>query len=352
MIALLRQPLTWVAVLAAAAVSFAAVVVMRGGDAVPLAAAAGDPHARSTMSDAERTRALNAIETVSASTSKAELIAKGRELFRSNALAKSGESCQGCHTDGGANADIGTTPHPQGPSDFTGPRDPPSLYGVANTAPYFWNGDVATLNEVSLATIANHFADGTTPDPNPIPGTDLTVAKAAAALTAYMETFEAPEGEFSQGTLSESARRGQVLFQGKANCVACHIGPEFSDNRVHDIFVPQKGPGDNDFGAKKPPVAGDPLPPGINFPTDGKCPRPAFQFPGPPPEPIPPGDPLWCAFNTPTLLGVGRTGPYMHNGKFATLAEVVQFYTTQSIVSPLGLSLQEQADLVEFLTSL
>lgn len=346
MIAVLRQPLIWVAVLAAAAVAFAAVVVTRGDDAVP-AAAAGDPHARSTMSDAERTRALNAIETVSASTSRAELIAKGRELFRSNPLAKSGESCQGCHTDGGANADIGTTPHPQGPSDFTGPRDPPSLYGVANTAPYFWNGDVATLNEVSLATIANHFADGTD---GTIEAANMSVDEAAAALTAYMETFEAPEGEFSQGTLSDAARRGQVLFQGKANCVACHIGPEFSDNRVHDIFVPQNGPGANDFGAKKPPTVA--APPAVPFPTTGVCPKPAYVLPTPPPEIVPPGDPLWCAFNTPTLLGVGRTGPYMHNGTFATLADVVQFYTTNSIVAPLGLTVQEQADLVEFLKSL
>lgn len=351
MIAVLRQPLTWVALLAAAAVAFAAVVVTRGDEVVPVAAAQGDPHARSTMSGAERTRALNAIETVSASTSQAELVAKGRQLFRSNALAKSGESCQGCHTDGGANADIGTTPHPQGPSDFTGPRDPPSLYGVANTAPYFWNGDVATLNEVSLATIANHFADGTD---GTVDAANMSVAEAAAALTAYMKTFEAPEGDFSQGTLSDAARRGQVLFQGKANCVACHIGPEFTDNRVHDIFVPQVvmpgGANATDFGAKKPPTVASP--PAVPFPTTGVCPKPAYVLPEPPPELVPPGDPLWCAFNTPTLLGVGRTGPYMHNGTFATLGAVVQFYTTSSIVAPLGLTVEEQADLVKFLEAL
>jgi cytochrome c peroxidase len=57
-----------------------------------------------------------------------------------------------------------------------------------------------------------------------------------------------------------------------------------------------------------------------------------------PPDPAPPAlpDPLWCAFNTPTLLGVSRTAPYMHNGALATLNDVVQFYNTQSIIAPLG----------------
>jgi cytochrome c peroxidase len=346
----LRHPLTWIAILAAAVVAFAAVALVRGDDTASASAASTDPHAVRSFPAGKRDRIVNAIEAVNQSTDQAELIARGRELFRSNALAKSGESCQGCHTDGGANADIGTTPHKVGAvdiaGDFDGLRDPPSLYRVGRTAPYFWIGNVATPELTAAATINNYFADngggvgdpGDTGQKGIIDAIGMTPADAAAALAAYMRTFEAPEGDFLQGTLSASARNGQVLYQGKANCVACHIGPEFTDNRLHDIFVPQVvmpgGGNATDTGAKKPTTGG------------GVCPKP--------PDPALPAlpDPLWCAFNTPTLLGVSGTAPYMHNGALATLEAVVQFHSTQSIIAPLGLSVQEQADLVEFLKSL
>ena len=66
-------------------------------------------------------------------------------------------------------------------------------------------------------------------------------------------------------------------------------------------------------------------------------------------------------FKTPTLRNVARTAPYMHEGQFATLADVVRFYDTlenaspqasERLVAPIGLTEQERADLVAFLESL
>ena len=301
-----------------------ALVAGRGGDSPAAQAGAGDPHAKRTVS----ADVLNAVDKITLQTPQAELVAKGRELFRSSAVAKSGESCQGCHTDGAANAAIGTTPHDPAitgiDQSFKGVRDPPTLFNVARTDPYFWIGDTATLNEVAVATIENHFTAAS----------QANKVASAAALTAYMQTITPPVTDFDRGTMSAAALRGEELFQGKAACVACHGGPDFTDNRKHDTFVPQR-PGNTDPGASAPPA---PSSCPLNPPT--KAPNPAR--------------PLDCAFNTPTLRGNGlaNTAPYMHNGIFTTLEAVVSFYNTQSSVAPLLLTAPEQADLVAYLKAL
>lgn len=355
-----RRLVTVLAILAAgAALVVAAAVVVLGdrtnapGDS---AQASGDPHAPVTLSAQEKRLLQNAIEATSVSPTNADLVAKGREIFRSNTLAKDGESCQGCHTDGGANADIGTTPHkvdaPDVANDFDGLRDPPSLYGVGGTAPYFWNGDVPVLEEVAVATILNHFADngggaadpGDTGQKGVIDAIGMTPADAAVRLAAYMRTIEAPESDFSQGTMSADARAGLVLFQGQAGCIGCHFGNDLTDNRLHDILVPQVAlPATMGGGVADDPNA---LRPPSNL-GGGKCPLNPLVVNIPLTT-----DPRTCAINTPTLRGVSRTGPYMHNGKFATLAEVVEFYNSQSIIAPLGLDAGQQAKVVEFLKSL
>lgn len=310
-------------ILAGITAAIAVVLVAGRGGAAPAAQVSnGDPHAKRVVSK----DVLNAVDKITLQTPQAELVAKGRELFRSSAVAKSGESCQGCHTDGAANAAIGTTPHDPAilgiDGSFKGVRDPPTLFNVGRTDPYFWIGNVATLNEVAIATIENHFLS------------QVNKAENAAALTAYMQTIKPPVTDFDRGTMTAAALRGEELFQGKAACVACHGGPDFTDNRKHDTFVPQRL-GDTDPGASTP-VGGvlcplSPLP---------KAPNAAR--------------PLDCAFNTPTLRGNGlaNTAPYMHNGIFPTLEAVVSFYNTQSSIAPLGLFPDEQADLVAYLKAL
>jgi cytochrome c peroxidase len=319
---------TLVAVTLAGLIAAILVVVFAGRSdtAQPVAQATnGDPHAKREVSK----DVLNAVDKITLQTPQAELVAKGRELFRSSAVAKDGESCQGCHTEGAGNAAIGTTPHDPGDptidGSFKGVRDVQTLFNVGRTDPYFWIGDTATLNEVSIATISNHFLNGPArPD----------IANEAAALTAYMQTITPPVTDFDRGTMSAAALRGEELFQGKAACVACHGGPDFTDNRRHDTFVPQRS-GDTDPGAQAPL-------------GNAVCPL------APLPKAPNPDRPLECTFNTPTLRGVGLagTGPYMHNGFFPTLESVVSFYNSQSSVAPLQLTTAEQNDLVAYLKAL
>lgn len=328
------------AVVAVAGLTLALMLSTRGEGGTTPATAAGDPggpHAPVTFTKEQQASLLNVIEATSTSPATAEVVAEGRALFRSNDLAKDGESCQGCHTDGGANSDVGTTPHKKNPdgSGFDGLRDPPALFGAKDTAPYFWTGGTPALESATLATVLNHFRQGAA---QPL---ETSLAQ-AAALAAYIRTIEAPEGDFSQGTMSASALRGEELFQAKAGCAGCHFGPDFTDNRIHDINVPQGtlpwGGTANDPGAKPPPSVD------VN---GGKCPVSPLAFPD-----AVVANPKMCAFNTPTLRGIGSTAPYFHNGVKKTLAEVVDFYNASSIIAPLNLTAAEKADLVEYLKAL
>lgn len=97
--------------------------------------------------------------------------------------------------------------------------------------------------------------------------------------------------------LSPAAKRGALLFYGKAGCVRCHSGSLLTDQRPHNIAVPQLGPG-------KPPH--DPLDIGCGQ-TSGKL---SDRF----------------TFRTPPLRNVAVTGPWMHNGAYTTLSAAVQHH--------------------------
>jgi cytochrome c peroxidase len=262
-----------------------------------------DPHDRA-VTGGQLDRLLHATQAAATSAPAAELVAGGRLLFRSSQVAKDGESCQSCHTEGKAAPALGTIGHPTEPGDFTGPRDPPSLIGVGRTAPYGWTGAVPTLNQMVVNTIVNHFTAGATQP-------DAKTGEQAAALVAYLKTIKAPGTPFDLGTLSPAARRGERLFQNKGGCIACHGGPLFTDNHLHNTLVPEM-PGANDPGASAPPHS----------------------------------------FNTPQLRDLANSAPYMHNGRFKTLREVVEFYNSQSSVSPLNLTPAEVSDLVAYLEEL
>jgi cytochrome c peroxidase len=268
------------------------------------AATEGDPHATARIDSSHVRRVLAATERAGTATSRAELVSEGRALFESATLAKSGESCGGCHTVGTANGALGLTPHADASGKVLFGRDPPSLIGVAKTEPYGWVGDVPTLQQMVVNTILSHFTDGATQPP-------AKTAEQAAALVAYVSQLRAPISRFDQGTMTPAALRGEVLFQGKGACIACHGGPLFTDNALHNTLVPNRS-GWSDAGATFPPGA----------------------------------------FNTPELRDVANSGPYMHNGVFTTLREVVEFYNARSSVSPLLLTPGEVDDLVAYLESL
>jgi cytochrome c peroxidase len=180
--------------------------------------------------------------------------------------------------------------------------------------------------------------------------------------------------------VSEAARRGAQLFVGKASCVDCHNTPLFSDGRFHNVGVAQVGP---DVPTLADCPAGSTACDCVN---GNKC-LPWGQYDGLKKLKASPwlrsfskwsddlkdtshldvegaalSESMKGAWRTPSLRNVALTAPYMHDGRYATLEEVVDHYdrggdadivgTRDVRLKPLRLSAQEKADLVEFLKTL
>jgi cytochrome c peroxidase len=163
--------------------------------------------------------------------------------------------------------------------------------------------------------------------------------------------------------LSPAARRGLGLFVGAANCELCHSGPAFSDGQFHNLGLPLL-PGETVDAGR---AAGIALVKADIFnaaglfsdaPPDAEA-RQRLDF-------LPAAKSQLGAFKTPGLRDVALTAPYMHDGRFATLSQVLRFYAqgraasrgqfvgereaTLDLVPRLGAS--QIADLVAFLQSL
>jgi len=126
------------------------------------------------------------------------------------------------------------------------------------------------------------------------------VARAIAAFEiAAFDTRGSPFDAWLAGTrtaLTDTEKRGAILFFGRAGCAACHGGPALTDGRHHAIGVPQVGPG-HDFPFEdtgRASVTGDP--------TDR------------------------YRFRTPGLRNVALTGPWMHDGAYTTLGAAIRHY--------------------------
>ncbi|NKB66165.1 MAG: cytochrome-c peroxidase [Candidatus Latescibacteria bacterium] len=168
-----------------------------------------------------------------------------------------------------------------------------------------------------------------------------TYGRALAAYERELVTRNSPYDRFIEGddqALTPFQKRGLVLFFTKAKCAVCHNGPMFSDFRFIVQGVPQEGPG-------KDVIAGDDTG-REEFTLD-----PADRY----------------AFRTLTLRNIELTAPYMHDGVFATLEEVVHFYNNGArprhpavgdemldpiLTQPLGLSQIEVEAVVEFMRTL
>jgi cytochrome c peroxidase len=170
------------------------------------------------------------------------------------------------------------------------------------------------------------------------------------AITAYVQSLNSglsPYDEYISGdetALSEAALAGLELFEGQAGCINCHNGPTFSDDEFHVLGVP-----DNNQ------VWTDPLR-HVSF-------RRFFRLFGVPNYRNLTNDPGlyaltkedadWGAFRTAPLREVAQTAPYMHNGVFVTLEEVVAFHNGGMVDDqPLELDEAEITQLVAFLESL
>lgn len=275
--------------------------------------------------------------------------ALGKKLFAEKILSKdSSVSCASCHIQEFAFAD--TLPFSRGIGGMLTSRNTPSVLNMKNRPYYFWDGRASTLQEQALMPIEN-------PDEMALPVQEAvdrlnrsfvyrslfykvyrqkpTKKNLALALAAFEQTLETVNSRFDDwsngtGKLTAKEERGRQLFIGtKAKCFECHSMEDFTDDEFRNIGM-FNGQNYNDSGryriTKKLNDVG--------------------------------------LFKTPGLRNVAVTPPYMHNGRFKTLAQVISFYNNPQMFvddpqnidpllrKPLGLSLQEEKDLIAFLESL
>jgi cytochrome c peroxidase len=133
----------------------------------------------------------------------------------------------------------------------------------------------------------------------------MTVDNMAIAIAAFerSQTFaNSPWDRYLRGdanAITEQQKRGALTFFGPARCDTCHSGPLLTNFSTQNIIIPQFGPGQGQ---------GNQLREDFGFENTTNNPQNRFQF------------------RVPSLRNVSITGPYMHNGAFTTLTEVVQHY--------------------------
>ncbi len=184
------------------------------------------------------------------------------------------------------------------------------------------------------------------------------IAEAIASYERTLISADSPFDRFAAGdarALSPNATRGLALFLGKANCVSCHNGPLSTDEDFHNTSVPA-----NPLFLEDPLVQVTFRTAMRGFGVDPEVYMTLDRDPGVYAATL--NEDHMGAFRTPPLRYLKYTAPYMHNGAFYTLEEVVDFYnaggtddafgTKSPLIKPLGLNAQERADLVTFLESM
>ena len=276
-------------------------------------------------------------------TAKIEL---GKQLYFDGRLSKNNAiSCAFCHNPGTGFADPRQTSI--GVGGGVGGRQSPTVYNTGLNHVQFWDGRARSLEEQAIGPIHNPVEMAETHEHvvaklgkikgyqqqfRAVFGTDVNLQGIAEAIAAYERTVLSTNSAFdkyvlgAQKAMDEAAVRGLALFKGKARCILCHNGPNFTDNQFHNLGVPQVGPMKEDLG---------------RFAVSR-----AEKDRG--------------AFKTPTLRSITETAPYMHDGAFKTLEEVVKFMdqgggsnpNLSPLVKPLNLTAEEKSDLVAFLKAL
>ncbi len=180
--------------------------------------------------------------------------------------------------------------------------------------------------------------------------------KAVATFQRTIVSQNVPFDAFLEGdqtAMSEAAQRGLELFTGKAGCIACHNGALISDDSYHNVGVPEySGFASNNLNQIT--FRYEQWAKGVSEVVYDEATQDLGLYY------ITKLDSDIGKFRTPGLRDVCYTAPFMHNGAFNTLAEVVAFYNAgggsapnkDPLLRPLNLTAAEQEDLLSFLESL
>jgi cytochrome c peroxidase len=321
-------------------------------------------------------------------------VALGRRLFFEPRLsAGGGIACATCHVPEHAWTD--RRPRAQGLAPLE--RNTPTLLDAALHRWFAWDGRSdslwsqalrAILDPAEMGASAGHVAALLAADPTlaclherawgPLsrpagPADDeRMLVEAGKALAAFVETlrsgptsFDAFRDALARGDPAAAtryptaARRGLRTFVGTGNCSVCHVGPHFTNGEFHDVGVPfLVGPGRVDGGRHEGIKRLRASPFNLLGPwSDDTTGRAAVKT-----RHVEPQHANFGQFKTPSLRNVALTAPYMHDGRLATLRDVVRHYSDldlerlhvhgEQLLRPLRLSPGEIDDLVAFLETL
>ena len=306
----------------------------------------------------------------------AEKIALGKQLFWESRLSGDGSMpCVSCHLPGLGWGDGG-----QISRGYPGTKHWRNSQTVLNSAYYnklFWEGSVTSLE--SQAPSAAEGAVAGNGDPSVmemrlrfIPEYVATFKKvfgadwprindAYRAISAYertvvSDTSKVPFDRYAKGdkkALNSSQLAGMQLFNGKAGCIQCHNGPLASNQQFYDLGLPEF-PGFKDDALYQVTHRWEHYQKGVPEAAyrDAAIDYGLYYITKNPKD--------MGKFRVPSLREVKYTAPYMHNGVFTTLEEVVDFYdrgggpgrNKTTLMKPLKLSAAEKKDLLAFIAAL
>jgi cytochrome c peroxidase len=305
-----------------------------------------------------------------------EKVELGKFLFFDSRLAgDASNSCASCH-----DPKLGWGDGNDMSRGYPGTKHWRNGNTVINSAYFtklFWAGSVTSLEKQANSAITGNVAGN---------GDPMMIEERLAQIPEYVERFKnvfgterplygdvlraistferkmvisrnTPFDRYARGektALSESAKRGLDLFQGKARCILCHNGANFTDEDYHNLGV-----GENEAFAedvqRQITLRFEYFAKGVSerYYHEARWDLRLFYRTKHPRD--------MCKFRTPHLRELKWTVPFMHNGVFYTLEEVVDFYDQgggkspgrkDPLVKPLNLTKTEKKDLIKFLESL
>ncbi|MFD6441292.1 beta-propeller fold lactonase family protein, partial [Peribacillus sp. NPDC060186] len=220
------------------------------------------------------------------------------EEFATEITGNNWMSCISCHADGETNGLTLMTPK--------GPRGVPSNVLTTKTGLFMWDGSRDDFTDYIL-TVQGEMGGMTEFDSGkPLP---KDVQHMYDAMFAYLDdpdSFPIPKSPYhnKDGSLTTTAEEGRELFEGKAGCIACHAGTQFTDSvKAIDANGHLTTSNTNflhNIGTTNP----------LDKQSKGDA-RTGFTNPR---------DTLH--FDVPTLRGVWATAPYFHDGSAKTIEEV------------------------------
>lgn len=273
-----------------------------------------------------------------------ERVALGKRLFNDHILSPDSTiACISCHKPQFAFAD--NVAISNGNFNHKGFRNSPTLVNVGYQEVFFSEAGIKTLEQAVVPPMMDEQEMGqdlriTLNRLNSNAqyrdlfksayGTDTIqhrqLVNAIAAYIRSLTDFSSRWDQFVKGNIQdERLANGQAIFN-RMNCNSCHIPPLFFDNLTHNIGLEDGVPEYRDWGR-------------------GRLTLDSADF---------------GAFKTPSLRNLGVTAPYMHDGRFKTLIEVIRFYESggqnnpskSSLIKARKLSDEDRSDLEYFLQSL